>query len=253
MSFSRLLYAVLLVITGAVLSGCVPSAPSQLDEEKEPHFLAGKSRLQQMDYRGAIEAFDKALEVNPQSGSAHFELACLYVQKEPDPAAAIYHFDRFLKLRPKADNIEVVKQQISACKAELARSVMLGPLNEKVQHELEQLVEENKRLRAELEKYRPGGAGPTNPVAGTPTRTGTGSPTTPTLVATGQVPPAQTATRTTTAAPTTGSRTHTVKQGDTLANIARKYGVKLDTLLAANPRVDPRKLKPGQTLTIPGT
>src|SRR5271169_5437105 len=80
-----------------ILSGCVDSARSQLDDEKEPHFLAGKSRISSMDYKGAIEAFEKALEVNPQSAAAHFELAWLYELKESDPAAAIYHYDKYLK------------------------------------------------------------------------------------------------------------------------------------------------------------
>ena len=34
--------------------------------------------------------------------------------------------------------------------------------------------------------------------------------------------------------------------------IARKYGVKVEALMAANPGLDPRRLRVGQTLTIPG-
>src|SRR5437868_11014145 len=49
----------------------------------------------------------------------------------------------------------------------------------------------------------------------------------------------------------TRQRTHTVKQFETPAAIARSYGVRLDALLAANPGVDPRKLKVGQTLNLP--
>ena len=41
-----------------------------------------------MDYKGAIESFSKALEVNPRSAKAHFELGWLYEEKDPDPAAA---------------------------------------------------------------------------------------------------------------------------------------------------------------------
>jgi LysM repeat protein len=46
-------------------------------------------------------------------------------------------------------------------------------------------------------------------------------------------------------------RTHTVKAGETPTVIARKYGVKVDALMAANPRLEPRHLKVGQTLNIP--
>ena len=43
---------------GVALNGCSPSDQSQLDEEKEPHFVLGKSRVNAMDYQGAIEAFE---------------------------------------------------------------------------------------------------------------------------------------------------------------------------------------------------
>ena len=48
-------------------------------------------------------------------------------------------------------------------------------------------------------------------------------------------------------------RTHTVKAGETASIIARKYGLKLDALLVANPRIEPRRLRAGQTLSIPAT
>ena len=70
-----------LLLAGVLLAGCLPSAQNQSDEEKEPHYLAGKNHVNAMDYKGAIESFEKALEVNPQSGLAHFELGWLYDQK----------------------------------------------------------------------------------------------------------------------------------------------------------------------------
>jgi len=47
------------------------------------------------------------------------------------------------------------------------------------------------------------------------------------------------------------TRSYVVKQGETPASIARKYGVKLDALLAANPGLNPSRLRIGQTLVIP--
>ena len=135
-----------------VLGGCLPSTPR--DEEKEPYFLAGKSRVNTMDFKGAIESFEKAVEVNPKSAPAHFELGWLYDQKEPDPAAAIYHYERYLKLSPNSGKEEMVKTRILACKQQLAQTVSLGPGTEKQQREFEQLAEENKRLHEDIEKWR---------------------------------------------------------------------------------------------------
>jgi LysM repeat protein len=44
---------------------------------------------------------------------------------------------------------------------------------------------------------------------------------------------------------------YTIVAGDTLAKIAKKNGVSVKAIEAANPGVDPKKLKPGKKLTIP--
>lgn len=49
-----------------------------------------------------------------------------------------------------------------------------------------------------------------------------------------------------------GERTYVVQPGDTLWNIARRFGVSLDQLIAANPQIsDPNRLQPGQVIRIP--
>lgn len=53
----------------------------------------------------------------------------------------------------------------------------------------------------------------------------------------------------TAAAPVTGQR-HTVKEGETLYGLAKRYGITVDELIAANPGAD-KGLRVGQLLTIP--
>jgi tetratricopeptide (TPR) repeat protein len=253
---ARLGRGALLVAAAWALSGCLPSAQSQLDEEKEPHFLAGKGLVNAMDYRGAIESFERALEANPQSASAHFELAWLFDQKEADPAAAIYHYESYLRLRPGAENAEIVRQHIVACKQELARTVSLGPVTEKVQRELEQLTEENKRLgdlnkqlSDEVAKWRAYYA--SRPAAVTNQAVGLTAGRAALTSGPGPISPAVGVSSNSPAPPVAPGRTHTVKTGETLSLIAREYGVRLETLMAANPKLDPRRLRVGQALSIP--
>ncbi len=248
-----------------VLGGCLPSGSGPLDEEKEPHFLAGKSRISTLDYKGAIECFEKALQVNPQSASAHFELAWLFDQKEMEPASAIYHYEHYLKLRPNAGNVDLAKQRIMVCKQALAETVSLGPVTEKMQRQFEQVTEENKRLTdqnkqllEELGKWsgyaarlqaltNQPGAQPAAPLRAPPATILTQTP----AAVVAQSTPASAS-----GAPSissTASRTHVVKLGETPIFIAKKYGVKLEALLAANPNLDPRRLRVGQTLRIPGS
>jgi LysM repeat protein len=243
----------LLLLVGVLLSGCLPSGPK--DEEKEQFFLAGKSRVNTMDFKGAIESFEKAVEVNPKSAPAHFELGWLYDQKESDPAAAIYHYQRYLKLSPNSGKEEMVKSHILACKQQLAQSVSLGPVTEKQQRELEQLLDENKHLREDLEKWRADASRRQNATS----QTSAGSPV-PRAVkpAVAEQPAASGASTSNSAspvrpptAPAISLRTHIVKAGETPTIIARKYGVKVEALMAANPKLDPRRLQVGRAVTIP--
>jgi LysM repeat protein len=252
-----LIRSLLLLPIGLTLTGCLPAAHNQSDEEKESHFLAGKSRVSTLDFKGAIESFERALEVNPHSAAAHFELGCLF--EEPDPAAAIYHYEKYLKLRAEAPNGDVVKQRITTCKQELARNVSLGPLTERQQRDLEQLTIDNKALAEkvkslgeELEKWRlyalslqsltnSGRAVGTRAIGIAPSPTST-----PVMLSSLGSNSARN-----TSESTTALRTHTVRSGETLTTIARRYGVGLQALTQANPRVDPRRLQVGQTLAIP--
>lgn len=48
-----------------------------------------------------------------------------------------------------------------------------------------------------------------------------------------------------------GTLAHRVLRGETLGAIARTYGVTVGGLVAANPEVDPRRLRPGQEIRVP--
>ena len=242
------------------VNGCLPSDSSSLEEEKEPHFVLGKSRVNAMDYSGAVAAFSESLEANPHSASAHFQLACLFDQKQSDPAAAIYHYNEFLRLNPKADNAEVIRQRIYSCKQQLAADVLPLPSAPAAQKQLEDLAEKNHQLQDEVEKWRAyytaqqaaqrnsPAALPNNPVA-----TAVGSPTpddVSSAPANNPTPKPVSSPRAAAAKPAK-PRTHNVAAGETLAAIARKSSVSLTALEAANPGVTPKKLHVGQTLNLP--
>jgi tetratricopeptide (TPR) repeat protein len=240
---------------GAV--GCGPTGDRTADEENDPHFKAGMARKQALDYAAAIESFEQALENNPRSAAAHFELGLICYQNVTNWAGAIYHLEQFCRLRPESNKADAARQFIAACKQELVREVPLGSISQQLQKEFAQLSQENKELRQQLAQLRQQlalrpSAGPTNPpgaaprplvAAGTPAGAPPAVPA-PSNPATGEPPPERPR-----AAPS--GRTHTVKAGETAYAIARRYGVEPAALLAANPGVDSRRLRIGQVLTLP--
>jgi len=246
--FSRLISLTLLVAVGGLVGGgCMPSASANA-EENEAHFLKGKARVSGMDYRGAIESFEEALVVNPRSAAAHFELGWLFAEREADPAAAIYHYQKYLQLRPAADNAEVIRQHIFRLKQDLAKALLPLPATPGVQREFEQLAEDNRRLKDELERVKKflaaRGMTITNLAADAEVRIGVDG------AAAGVRPrsPPETS------QPPRGvsQRTHRVQPGESPAAIARKYNVKLDVFMAANPGLNPTRMQVGQLVNVPG-
>ena len=273
-----------------LLCGCVPVNESQLDEQKEPNFIAGKNLLSQMDYEGAVESFEKAIEVNPRSASAHYELGCLYDQNLKKPNDAIYHYIRYLRYsRPTGEPVkghkpnereEIVQQRINGCMADMLKGVATvgGPVSTAAQRELDRLTQENKNLNAKIDVLQqqlvaaqqalttvlknrnaqistPSGSG----TSGASRIDNSSNPPRSTLPSSGSA-------RTDHAAPLsepgmTHSTSHssgggrmliyTVKAGDTIASIARRQGISKEALLAANPQVNAAHLPPGKSINVP--
>jgi LysM repeat protein len=263
----RLVPGVLLLLLCA--AGCIPTRDGTQDEQREPHFLRGHESVRQRDYKGAAEAFERALEANARSASAHFELGLIFEQHLNDPATAIYHFERFLKLRPTSDKAEIVRQRVNNCKMELAKFFLIAPNAPSVQKEMDKLKTEVERLGLENHQLRRhvevltaqsaarGGAPTTAPVSiaaaqaipATKPAAVAPNPTRPATTSVAFTAPVAAPKHPKVPAPVT--RTHTVKQGDIPETIAKRYGVKLDLLLAANPGLDPRRMKIGQSVNIP--
>jgi tetratricopeptide (TPR) repeat protein len=237
------LHAAALLALAALAGGCFSAGETALDEQKDPHFLAGRRHLNSFNYTGAAESFERALENNPRSASAHFELAVLHEQKLPGPnaaAVAIYHYDRFLQFAPQSERAELVRQRILSCRHEIARPVALAPGAQSVLRDLERLRIENEHYRQQLQAWAGWAA----------SQRQTAPPETRSLPP--PVPPGPPASNTAAAPrPAAPVRTHKVEAGENPRVIAKKYGVSVDALMAANPGVDARRIKVGQSLNIP--
>lgn len=272
LSFGKVVWVVSFLVVLVTGSGCLPTDSSPADEEREPHYVLGKSRVNALDYQGAVEAFQEALEVNPRSAAAHFQLACIYDSKLPDPAAAIFHFQEYLRLNPQAGNQDVIRQSIYACKQQLAADVLPLPSAPAAEKQLESLMQQNSQLQQQVaqltEKLRQwnqyyaseqAARAQANAAASARSNYTPATPATTTPAGSDSSPDSVTTTPDyrRPAAPNVPlpagiqPHTHKVLAGETLATIARRSGVSTAALLAANPGVNPRHLRAGQTINLP--
>jgi len=266
--------AALMLMLCLGLSGCSPTPETQLDEQKNPYYLAGKEKLGALDYKGAVESFERAVEDNPRSALAHFELGVLFDQHENDYASALYHYNKALKLRPSGYPAENIRPRIQACKQELVKADSLTTINPGALRETENLRVENAALRKRIELLQAHLASrpPAVPAAAAPIGQAFGardnSYPAPVVQSSGSNaytrtdnPSASRAPFTTTAPDRsrslTGSasrmRTHSVKAGETATSIARQYSIKVSSLLSANPSLEPKRMRIGQMLNIPSS
>jgi len=280
----------LLGLAALWLGGCTDSERVRTAAEvDEPAYREGQSLLKTGRRQEALSAFLKVIDQRGNDApESHLEIGLLYAQHINDPLSAIYHFKKYLALRPNSPQAPLVRQRIDAATREFARTLPAQPLENQLQRvdlvaALDKLKQENEALKQELADVKAGrnaaaasglDASPaaTDAVA-TPglsfnvetmptVRTRPVPPSTrapapvpaPTRVApTIQKPPAATATP---AQPAAGNRRHTVQPGDTLFKIAQQYygnRTRWRDIYAANRGVmkSETDLKVGMQLKIP--
>src|SRR5215831_8611241 len=179
----------------------------------------------QGDYLWAINLYEAALDGTPQSADIHYKLALLYDDKLNDPLNALHHFKRYLVLNPEGAHAVEVKDFMHRDEVSLGTSLSGDSVVTRA--EAARLRNENLSLHRQIES----GSAKNRAAAEKPTpRHGEKNK--------------------------NGSHSYTVKEGDTLASISRKFyktSKRWRDIRDANESKvdDPNNLKEGTTLTIP--
>ncbi len=251
-------------------------------EPDEPSYREGQSLLKSGRRQEALTAFLKVIDQRRDDApESHLEVGLLYVQHINDPLSAIYHFRKYLALRPNSPQAPLVRQRIDAAIREFARTLPAQPLENQAQRidlvaTLDRLKQENEALKQQLADAKAGRglpglpamggavpltaapAGPINFTVDTlptvRTRPAPVAPPRATLVP-AVTPPAPRQTAPAPAA-TTGPRKHIIRPGDTLSKLAQQYynnRAKWRDIYAANRNVmtSESDLKVGTELKIP--
>ncbi|RME72435.1 MAG: LysM peptidoglycan-binding domain-containing protein [Verrucomicrobia bacterium] len=125
-------------------------------EVDEPHFRRGMQMVRSGQNQVALEAFLKVIDKRGgDAPESHLEAGQIYLNHIKDPIAAIYHFRKYLELRPNSPQAEQVRQLIETSIREFARMLPAGPFEapiDKIEllEKMEALKAENAALLAEL-------------------------------------------------------------------------------------------------------
>ena len=235
-----------LVLTGV---GCGSGSVRERREDRDPLVRSAREKKAAGDIAGAVETYLRALDKKPQLGRAHLELGWIYDEDLEDYIRAIYHYQRYLELRPEAEKQDLVRDLIAHARIDFAASLPDQP-SEAIR-QIAMLKEEVAALRAQLDRA------PATPRASLAESAPAPTPAAPVARAAAPPPPQPLQPPPPAPAPVVASTTYVVQPGDTLSRIAGKvYGdsKKWQRIYDAN-RValagGPQSMKVGQTLVIP--
>ena len=215
----RALHLIPIAILLITLNGCDSGNLSQDEkEEKVELVIQARKYLGEKKYKEAEETYKKAINENPMIARPHLDLAIIYQQHIINHIHAIYHYDRYLELRPETEKKEFINEQ----RIKIARTLASIFLN--ASPEVKSLIEQNKKLTEELEKFK------TNKLGSASTDQGDKKKSTYTI--------------------------YHVEKGDTLSRIAQKFyndPNKWELIYKANSDnlTSPSGIRLGQTLVIP--
>ena len=129
---------------------------SYATETDEPYYREGVSLLKTGRQQEALTAFLKVIDKRGEDApESHLEIGLLYLQHINDPLSAIYHFKKYLALRPNSPQAPLVRQRIDAAIREFARTLPAQPLDTATKRvdliaAMDKLKMENDQLKQQL-------------------------------------------------------------------------------------------------------
>ena len=206
-----------------------PGCDRLFDKGSKDDIAAAEKKASAGDFRAAAALYEAALDGTAKTADLHYRLALLYADKLKSPLDAVHHLDRYLDLAPAGPRAKDAKTLKKDDENKLILKLSKGtPVT---QDEAIRLKNENQRLMEMVAVLR---SQKTAPPAATPPK---GAQPQPQVI-----PP--------------GTRTYTVKSGDTLAKIARQFyknPARARSIQDANTAqlAGTVNIKPGMVLIIP--
>lgn len=239
--------------------GCDVGSGQVVREEDESHFVRGKEELKRGNYDEALNAFLKVTEKRRDAAESHLDIGLIYLKHLNDPIQAIYHFRKFLELKPDAKESQRVRQCIDTAQKTFAATLPGNPYDVNLQNlEMEEAMRAVKAENLELKQQLANALNKISVLEATQSVTVAPQPQPGQAVrqASQQQPAQDRRAALTPVVARDIPQSYVVQKGDTLSSISRKiYGSSArwkDIYNANRDRMSsPTALKPGQTLKLP--
>jgi len=245
----------ILVAMSAGVSGCAKSVGAlDADDERDPA-MEHASRLERSnDFGGAVRAYQDALDQKPELVKAHLKLALLYDDYENNYLRAIYHYERYLELRPESEKHADIQELIRLARVNYAASIpeqashAIRELN-RVRQQANQMELDMGAAKRKIAALQVENGKLTSALGTARMRIDSGH---------GRAPAPGTPPAVAAVAATTKSISYTVQRGDSLSGIATKMyndSRRWRAIYEANRAAldSPESLKVGQILKIPNS
>ena len=109
-----------------LFAGC-GRVPDDRREARDRYLRRAEAAKNAQDIDGAIAYCEKAVQRRPDLALAHRELGLMLDNFRQDYVGAIYHYQRYLQLRPDSENREAIEQLIRHCRVSFAAQIQETP------------------------------------------------------------------------------------------------------------------------------
>lgn len=237
-----------IIIAGCLLflCSCGKNGDSAVLEKDDDHFQRGQRYYRTGRYQEAMTTFLNIIEKRRDAPQSHLEVGRLYLEHFNDPLAAIYHFKKFLEVKPDVEQSAIVRQMIERAKKSFAQTLPGRPFDDDITRLdlmdlLKQVQNENLILKKKIAQMPQRKQTSSNSIKGKNAASGNLFASEVNKIKSKQVE---------------SFNEYTVATGDTLSKISGKvYGsaAQWERIYKANSDIlqNPKDLKVGQILKIP--
>lgn len=147
--------AIVAIVYVLFAGGCDANSSQVAREEDEPQFVRGREEIKKGNYKEALNAFLKVTEKRRDAAESHLDIGNIYLYHINDPIPAIYHFRKYLELKPNTKQSQRVRACIDTAQKRFAATLPGNPFDVNTQAlEIEEAIRtakaENLELKQEL-------------------------------------------------------------------------------------------------------